>query len=405
MRRHTTLLWSVAVAVLISACSSADTAESTTTSRATTTTTTASTTTAAPTTTTEPPPTTLTLEGDLPGPLREAVEAVYNHAIDPAANPAPAGTPRQLRRLIRDLEVTPGTVEASSSLVELEDGQRVAVATVGDDVLILHRPLGGEPWRPVAAMFEGKDPWLGPESHRSVLVLGSDARVGEPQRRMRADSIHILSLVPATGDGAFVGFPRDSWIGGRKLTDHMPQIGPRGMVDLIEDITSLDLEGYVIVGFRGFLGLMEELGPLEIDLPRPMRSGNSWDDYPEGPQELSPQKALRLARIRKGLPAGDLDRSYNQGLIALAALRMVRRQGIEELPRWVKAIDDHAYTNLSTVDLIRLAAAAYVARPKTIVNTVVPARTGSVGAASVVFINDSAEEVYRDLEDGVLDED
>ena len=39
------------------------------------------------------------------------------------------------------------------------------------------------------------------------------------------------------------------------------------MVDVISEVSGLELEGWVAVGFEGFLGLMEELGSLEIDLP------------------------------------------------------------------------------------------------------------------------------------------
>ena len=34
----------------------------------------------------------------------------------------------------------------------------------------------------------------------------------EDEERTRADSIHLLCVNPATGQGTLLGFPRDSWV-------------------------------------------------------------------------------------------------------------------------------------------------------------------------------------------------
>ncbi len=393
------LILLLVLALAAAACSSSD-AEPTTTTTVAPTTSTAAPTTTSSTTTTEPPPTTVTLDSRLGVKLIAEVETVYNRIIDPS-NPEPNGLTDSFDALLAEADASPGVVSATGNVATLENGDKVGVVSVNGDVLFLVDT--GDGWRTVGALFDGLDPWFGDRSPRNLLVIGSDAREGEDQLHLRADSIHILTMVPEIGEGAFVGFPRDSWVLGSKMTDLMPGRGPDGMQEIIEDLTSLELEGWVAVGFEGFLGLMEELGSLEIDLPTEMRSGNTWDDYPAGPQVLNPQLALRLARIRKGLPAGDFDRSYNQGLVMLAAMVMIQEMGVEELPRWVAAYDTHGFTNLDTEDFFTWAASAYVTTPEQITNMVIPASVGTVGAASVVFISDSAELVYRDLEDGLIE--
>jgi LCP family protein required for cell wall assembly len=393
------LITTLAVALVLSACSGSE-AEPTTTSAAPTTSPT--TTSTSSTTTTEPPPTTLTLESDLPeGMVREA-ELLYSHLID-QANPAPARAPDTLVRHLVQAGVTrtAGTASAEGSMAELSNGDRVGVITTGDDALVMMDDGSG--WTIVGAIVDGARPWLGQPRQRRLVVLGSDARVGEDQLMLRADSVHLLTMRSRTGEGAFLGFPRDSWVRGSKLTNIMPIGGPDLMVEVITEVSGIQPEGWVAVGFEGFLGLMEELGSLEIDLPTEMRSGNNWDDYPAGSQVLTPQLALRLARIRKGLPAGDFDRSYNQGLIVEAAMTMLQTIGIEELPRWVKAFDTHGFTNLDTEALTTFAALTYVTSPEKLTNLVVPGVNGTVGAAAVVFISDSAEAVFRDLDDGAID--
>ncbi len=158
-----------------------------------------------------------------------------------------------------------------------------------------------------------------------------------------------------------------------------------------------------MTGFLGFTNLIEELGGLFIDLPRIMRSGNNWANYPAGPQTLTAQRALRLARIRKGLPRGDFDRSFNQGLIMQAAMDMVQLVGIDALPEWVRILDANTWTDLSTDDVLTLGASAFFFESTELVNTVLPGTVGTAGSASVVFINDEADDIYRDLEDGLLE--
>ena len=340
------------------------------------------------------------LHGIVPAAVLTVAQAFYTWLAD-STGPLPDGVPAELADHTAGLSIAAGPAYARFESATLTSGDQVGVLTASEDALLLADV--GDGWEIVGAMLEGATPWLGATSPRTLLVIGSDARVGEDQLGLRADSIHLLTLVPETGQGAIVGFPRDSWVRGGKLTNLMPGRGPDYMVEVINEITGIGIEGWVAVGFEGFLGLMDELGSLEIDLPRAMRSGNNWADYPAGPQTLTPQLALRLARIRKGLPAGDFDRTFNQGLIMLAAMTMIQGQGILSLPGWVAAYERHGFTDLDTVPFLTWAAGAFIASPESLTNVVVPGRNGTVGAAAVVFISDSAETLFRDLDDGVID--
>ena len=66
-----------------------------------------------------------------------------------------------------------------------------------------------------------------------VLVAGSDARPGEDLLHTRADSLHLLCVNPATGQGTLLGFPRDSWVeipGHGRVADLLAGLPP-GEVD------------------------------------------------------------------------------------------------------------------------------------------------------------------------------
>jgi LCP family protein required for cell wall assembly len=396
----------VALALVAGACgASGPPEEITTTSLAATTT--ATTNPPPPTTsatTTVGPPRTVTAGGDLPTPILTALGALYSWLAD-ERNPAPPVPAAMLATLDAGQPIFP-SVAASGVVHELENGDSVAVVHVAGDVLFMVEDE--QPWRIAGAVLVGEQPWLG-ESPRLLLVLGSDARKGENQRRLRADSIHIVGVDPSRSEGSIVGFPRDSWVEGpagkNKFTNIMAGRGPEVMLDTAEALTALDLDGYVVTGFAGFEGLIKDLGGLTIDLPQAIRSGiEGWQNYPSGVQKLGPTALLRLARIRKTLNGGDFARSVNHGLIMLAGMIAVQEMGVDELPRLLDTLLEHTWTDLSTEDLLTMAATVYILTPEDMVNMVLPGSVGTAGDRSVVFLAESATNVYLDLADGVIDE-
>jgi LCP family protein required for cell wall assembly len=364
--------------------------------------TTAATTTTQKTTTTEAGPKTVTLGFEMPDEIAAPLDEFYSWLVDDR-NPKPKA-PADLLSHVTGLNRSDAGATGDVTSADLESGDRVAIARVDADVLALVDDGSG--WRIVGAAMDGTTPWFGSEP-RMVLVIGSDARPGENQQTFRADSVHIVTVVPSKGAGAILGFPRDSWVEGpdgmNKLTNHMAGVGPTVIYDIITGLTDLPLEGYFVTGFRGFDNLVTALGGLTIDLPTKMRSGNNWDNFPAGEQTLNPTRALQLARIRKGLPRGDFDRSVNQGRIMQAAMTMIQDAGVAMLPQWTKTLLDNVWTDLSTEDVLTLAASIYFFNADQLANTVVPGTVGTAGSASVVYISDSAEEIYRDLDDGLLD--
>ncbi|MCP3998131.1 MAG: hypothetical protein GY722_24185 [bacterium] len=370
------------------------------------TTTTTATTTTAPATTTQAPPEEVELsfevEEDFAAPLNE----FYSWLAD-ERNTTPNAPEGLLAHVAGTVRTDPGQ-EGNISSAELTNGDSVAVATVDSDTLLLVEDGSG--WRIVGAALDGLTPWLG-EEPRMVLVIGSDARVGQNQLRYRADSVHIVTVVPDQAAGTILGFPRDAYTEGPirgfdKLTHHLASAGPEVMMEVVTDLTQLDIEGYIITGFKGFDALITELGGLYIDLPSVMRSGNNWANFPAGGQNLTPLRTLQLARIRKGLNGGDFTRSLNQGRIMMAAIDKIQPMGIDLLPMWTRILLDNAWTDLPTEDLLTLGASIYFLESSSLTNIVLEGTVGTTsGGASVVFLADSAEDVYRDLDDGLLEPD
>ena len=301
-----------AAALVAGACTStpASTAESSVTSPPTTanpTTTEGSTSTITPSTTTTEPAVVpeVTATGDLPPGLLDAVSSVLTWQQEPQApNPdIPEGLADNLRSY--PIETT-DTMTVTGSTATLDDGWVAVVETGNGDIL-----LGadeGDGWAIVGARPANGPAWYGDEP-RMVMVIGSDARPGENQQTLRADSIHILTANPSTGSGTILGFPRDSYVttpfGSMKFSSVMAGRGPQVMVDTVVNTWDLPVEGYVVTGFRGFEDLMGAVGNLPIVLPLAVPEQAEWTGFRAGRQTLTPQRTLEYSRTRKKIPGGD----------------------------------------------------------------------------------------------------
>jgi len=423
------LSWIVPIALVAAACSAPiGTAEPTTTS--TTTAPVAETT----TTSTAPPPSTteapvrVAVEGASYPDLEAAVADLYSAAVDDRNDPG--STPEGL--IAAAVTSTEATGIAAREIVvieqEMPNGDTVAVVHVGtagapqEDILFAYDT--GESWRLLGGSFTDGTTWLGNQP-LVMMAIGSDARVGQNQERLRADSLHMITLAPDAGGGAIVGFPRDTVMdrdmviaasqragvpldrvpSSGKWTHLMARRGPAIMLATAEELTGIDMDGYVLVGFKGFSGLINELGGLVIDLPKSVRTGNDWKDFSSGLQKLSAARTMHLARARKGVPGGDFGRSANQGLIMLAGMEMVQVMGVDLLPGLLPALAEHAFSDMTTDQLLAFGAAAMLVDVETMENVVVGGKLGWLGRASVVFLNrEMAAEISADVgADGLLD--
>ncbi len=371
-----------------------------TTVPATTIPTTTPTTTTAPTTSTTALPT-VSIEGASPG-LAGTVRTLYTWLAD-RNQPMPPGLPAGLAEALTGAPVSSGDVTGTASTGTVL-GSEVAVVLAGEDVVLA---VADQPdqWRVVGAALTGTPAWFG-EAPRMALIIGSDARPGQDPLGYRADSLHIVTTVPDRGLGAIVGIPRDSWVetsyGGRnKITNVLASRGPAVVLETTRNVSGLPLEGYVVTGFSGFVGLVDAFGGFDFTVPFAMAEPKSQAYFQAGLQMFAGSDALAFARNRT-ISGGDFTRSYHQGLLMVAALRKVRDLGIGELPHLLEILTEFTWTDLSAEDLLTLGASSYLLDPDGLPNIVLDGRVGTAGSASVVFLTETATATFQDLADGLL---
>ena len=234
-----------------------------------------------------------------------------------------------------------------------------------------------------------------------VLVIGSDARGGNPNAR--ADAIHIAGINTRTMRGGILNFPRDSYVnipghGSGKINEALSVGGPELLARTLEDITKIRIDYYVLVGFEGFQKIIDGVGDVTMTLPGPVNDpGGSGAHLPAGEVRMGPKSALAYVRTRKAFSGGDVTRSTNQARFLIALLRKLRGQidrNPAELLKWIAVTRRHTRLDISPKELFRLGILTSQVSPSKVRSVTVPVSLGSVGAASVVFIQSGAHTIY-----------
>lgn len=391
------------VGVLVVGCTGAGASPTTVTT--TTTTTAPTTTTTAPTTTTTSLPPIVEIEGAGRA-LSSYLAAYYGYASGRIS--------REPQRVPAPLRPEPAshpnlaTVGGRAVIADYR-GVRIAVYRSGDDLLGLVRNAQG--WRVVAgrAPSIGVRSWYGTDPVL-IAVVGSDARPDEVATEARADSIHILGMDMHGGAG-LVGIPRDSWVdipgyGTSKINASLQAGGPDMMMDTFEQVSGLELDGYVITGFEGFERLVDDaLLPFEIDIPFTFSDSASKSDFEAGAQVVDGRDALAFSRARKSFPSGDFQRQLNGGLMLIAALAGAKVRGPMSFPEIIAGTEPWLATDLSPAEMLRFALAANQVKISGISNVVLQGSNSiTSGGAAIVVLNESfAADTFADLADGTLD--
>jgi len=243
-----------------------------------------------------------------------------------------------------------------------------------------------------------------------ILALGTDTRAHNDVGCGCADSIHLIGINPRNRLATVLGFPRDSWVeipgrGMGKINTALHYGGPKLMVDTIESITGIHIDFYVLTTFGGLTDMVNSVGGVTVNVPYPMHDHYSGADFEPGPVHMDGRQALAFSRDRHDVPNGDLSRSMDQGILFLSALTEFRTdfdKSPSSLLTWMGAGLRNIETDLPLDEMLKLAFTAAEVKPGKVKNLVVPASVGSVGAASVVFISSSAQDVYANMKDDGL---
>lgn len=258
---------------------------------------------------------------------------------------------------------------------------------------------------------------FGPSFEKPIflLVLGSDARKGNPERSGGGgihDSIHIVAIDPTTKRASIVGIPRDSYVDipgrGRSKINAASLGGPDLMIRTVEDLSGCRFDYFSLVGFEGFRRIVDDFGGITMTVRAAVKDRFAKIDVGPGEHVFDGATALGWARSRKSKarPRGDFDRSEAQGDLMVAALAEARRDGKRDAGVALRALATlrrNLRLNIPLDEAFTLGLAMLQIDPDDVRNIVVDGETGTEGTQSIVRITDSGRNQLVDIcDDGQL---
>jgi LCP family protein required for cell wall assembly len=152
----------------------------------------------------------------------------------------------------------------------------------------------------------------------TILLLGTDnADLASRSTDEHSDSIMLMRTDPSHHRLYYLSIPRDLQVpipghGTQKINAAMQIGGPALAIRTIRSFTGLPVDHVVVVNFNAFKDLIDALGGITIDVPKPILSDRfdcpystqarceQWKGwrFEKGPQHMSGQRALIYSRIR-----------------------------------------------------------------------------------------------------------
>ncbi|MFP5310399.1 MAG: LCP family protein [Actinomycetes bacterium] len=241
-----------------------------------------------------------------------------------------------------------------------------------------------------------------------LLVMGSDA--GPPRSGSavegRADAIQLVVVRTDLAKVSILSIPRDSYVpvagmGTRKINAGLTR-GPETMVATIESLTGLEVDDWMVTGFRAFEKGIDAIGGVPVDVEQRLRDPRgAKSDLQPGEQVLTGTQALAYTRDRKSRGDGDLGRNRAQATVLAGVHAKLVAQGpsLADTVELLGVVQRQTASSIPPDRLVRLGVLALRTDPADVVRKQVPARVGTAGRASVVRLTGGADELFADLRD------
>ncbi|MFO7571020.1 MAG: LCP family protein [Gaiellaceae bacterium] len=211
----------------------------------------------------------------------------------------------------------------------------------------------------------------------TILVMGTDGgRAAGREDSQRSDSLLLLRTDPKRNRLSYLSIPRDLRVevpgyGTEKINTASQLGGPALTLRTVRALTGIPIDHVVVVDFDGFKELIDAIGGIEVNVPRPILSNRfdcpytrercrEWEGwrFAKGPQHMDGRRALVYSRIRTNrLDPSDTDisRTTRQQAVAEAVGDEIASIGtFLRLPFIGDSLATPLTTDLSAGELARL---------------------------------------------------
>jgi LCP family protein required for cell wall assembly len=285
----------------------------------------------------------------------------------------------------------------------------------------------------------------------NYLLIGSDARIGEPEKGQRSDTT-IIMHIPATLDRVYlVSIPRDlrvdipAFAPNQFPGQHGVKIngafqaggGGRGGAQLVsstlKQLTGVTFDGAAIIDFNGFIKVVDMLGGVDMCVDERTESHQIGFDkngkmtppwvgingdirvygvtpkvYEVGCQHLQGWEALDYVRQRYSLPDGDFGRERHQQQFLRAILDRAAQQHVVTDPikidSLIRAVGQSLTLDTGGLPLDELVYGLRNIRPGAIVGVRLPSYPQDINGFAYVLAYPEADSLYAAIRDDTLDQ-
>ena len=194
---------------------------------------------------------------------------------------------------------------------------------------------------------------------KNIVVMGCDIRKDDVGR---SDTLFVVMLDKSKKNAALLSVPRDTRVkikghGWDKINAAFAYGGQKLTRETVQDFLGIKLDNYVLVDFRGFKGLVDAVGGVDINVEKRMYYYDPYDgfeiDLRPGMQHMDGKTAMQYVRYRD--EEGDIGRIRRQQKFLMALYKHIASKNIiAKIPGVSKQIMSMVKTDLSLKEMVEL---------------------------------------------------
>ena len=253
----------------------------------------------------------------------------------------------------------------TAALVGVAAAALIAVGAVtgffGNINSALHDGLDSSLWSVLSKVNAGEPFYM--------LLLGTDESTDRQDDEemagvFRSDTIILTRVDPKAQTLTMVSIPRDTQVelgeyGTQKINAAHAFGGATLAVQAVEDLTGVSISHYAEIDFDGFIGLVDALGGVEVDVPMAIDDEDAGGHVDAGLQTLDSWQALTLCRARNAyedvVGQGDLYRAANQRLVLGAIVKKILSSDPATMTSSINTCAQYVRTDLDVTAVLDLA--------------------------------------------------
>ena len=199
---------------------------------------------------------------------------------------------------------------------------------------------------------------------KNIVVLGVDERSDDVGR---SDTLFVVMFDSSNKSASLLSVPRDTRVRidghGWDKINHAYAYGGRELTQkTVEELLGIKINNYVMVDFKGFTGLVDAIGGIDIDVEKDMYYHDTWDgftvDLKKGRQHLDGKTAIQYVRFRD--EEGDIGRIRRQQHFLMAVYdKITSADMLLHIPGLAKQLTSMVKTDMPLSDMIDLGRALH----------------------------------------------